>query len=106
MAIATFFLMTFSPVATADREGFQADVQETKRGVILFRKCQDAALFGCDLSHAFVASGIKSPSTVLLYVEVRVLNSIGVAMFNNLSSARARLRREATLAGNGIKQLN
>jgi hypothetical protein len=62
--------MTFSPVA-ADREGVQADVQETKRGVILFRKCHDAALFGCDLSHAFVASGIKSPSTVLLYLEVK-----------------------------------
>jgi hypothetical protein len=43
--VATFFLMTFSPVATAEREGVQADVQETKRGVILFRKCQDAALF-------------------------------------------------------------
>jgi hypothetical protein len=98
--------MTFSPVATLDREGVQADVQETERGVILFRKCQDAALFGCDLSHAFVASGIKSPSTVLLYLEVRVLNSIGIAMFNNLSSARDRLRREATFAGIGFKQLN
>jgi len=75
--------------------------------VILFRKCQDAALFGCDLlSHDFVASGIKSPSTVLLYLEVRVLHSIGIAMFNNLSSARDRLRREATLAGIGFKQLN
>ena len=74
--------------------------------MILFRKCQDAALFRCDLSHAFVASGIKSPSTVLLYLEVRVLNSIGIAMFNNLSSARDRLRREATLAGIGFKQLN
>ena len=52
--------------------------------MILFRNCQDAALFGCDLSHVFVASGIKSPSTVLLYLEVRVLNSIRIAMFNNV----------------------
>jgi hypothetical protein len=71
--------------------------------VILFRKCQDAALFGRDLSHAFVARGIKSPSAVLLYL---VLNSIGIAMFNNLSSARDRLRRKTTLAGIGFKQLN
>jgi hypothetical protein len=69
--------------------------------VILFLKCQDAALFGCDLSHTFVAISAKSPSTVLLYLEVRLLNSIGIAMFNNLSSARDRLRREATLAGIG-----
>jgi hypothetical protein len=61
--------MTFSPVATADREGVQADLQETKRGVILFRKCQDAALFGCDLSHAFVASGIKITINCPLYLE-------------------------------------
>ena len=67
--------------------------------MILFRNCQDAALSGCDLSHAAVASGIKPPSTVLLYLEVRDLNSLGIAMFNNLSSARDQLHREATLAG-------
>jgi hypothetical protein len=77
--------------------------------VILFRNCQDVALFGCDLSHAFVANGIKSPSTVLLYLEVRVLNSIRIAMFNNVQQfviGSRPITSVGNLAGIRFKQLN